>query len=324
MTGALATAFKRNYLRPRWCMSPRSLVLALDFGGTKHTAAVTAKGGTGWLARRQVYSPPGADAKRDQSAMLGLAHALLDSTEGELKAIGISFGGPVDAARGVVRLSHHVPGWEESPLRTSLQERFAVPVFLANDANAAALGESWAGAGRGCSSMLYVTVSTGIGGGWVVNGRIYDGADGMAGEIGHMLVKPGGSPCACGKNGCLEAEASGPAIARRWREGSGKPSDPATCEMVAHAAAEGNQAALEILDEAARMLGIGLGIATSLMNPQRIVLGGGVTKAGDRWWRVVRQTARAMAPSLMRVDITPALLGDDAPLWGAAALTGLL
>jgi glucokinase len=212
------------------------------------------------------------------------------------------------------------------------------PVAVDNDANVAALGEWTFGAGRGCASLLYVTVSTGIGGGWVLGGRIWSGADGMAGEIGHIVVRPGGVPCVCEKAGCLEAEACGWGIAAkararladdgRWTmdDGgrllalAGGRADAVTAQMVAQAAASGDSLAQSLLDDAAEALGIGLGGAINLMNPERIVLGGGVTKSGERWWQIVRGAARHHALPQMRVEIAPAALADDAPLWGAAAL----
>ncbi len=314
------------------------LILALDYGGTKHTVGVLAAGARDWLAHERVYSPSSADARYDKVTVVKLAHDLLARTQGRLAAIGVSFGGLVDSAKGVVRLSHHVPGWENTPLRDQLQTEFGVPTAVDNDANVAALGEWRFGAGQGSSSLLYVTVSTGIGGGWVLNGQVYSGADGMAGEIGHVVVRPDGAECVCGKRGCLEAEACGRAIARKMRERSvgrhasrdaaGHPdaaerpsaAEPVTGESVARAAQQGDVLAQEVMDDVARMLGVGLGGAINLMNPQRTVLGGGVTKSGERYWRIVRETARYHALPQMRVDIQPAALGDDAPLWGAVAL----
>ena len=310
-----------------------TLLLALDYGGTKHSAALLRPGGGTWCAHTRVYSPPGADAIYDRATMLRMAHGLLARTPGRLAAVGVSFGGPVDAARGLVRLSHHVPGWEETPLRDLLQAELGVPVAVDNDANVAALGEWRFGAGQGCASLLYVTVSTGIGGGWILGGRIWSGADGMAGEIGHIVVRPGGAACVCGKAGCLEAEACGPAIAAAAQAAvrgdarvgvrllalTGGRTEAITAQHVARAAAEGDTLAQAVLDRAAQALGAGLGTAINLMNPERVCLGGGVTKSGERWWRVVRETARAHALPQISVEIVPAALGDDAPLWGAAA-----
>ena len=306
--------------------NPRALILALDYGRTKHAAAILAADEHEWLAHQRVYSPPGADGDYDRATMVKMVRELLACTEGRLASIGVSFGGPVDATTGTVRLSHHVPGWEDTPLRHQLQAEFGVPASVDNDANVAALGEWRFGAGQGSASLLYVTVSTGIGGGWVLAGKIYGGADGMAGEIGHIVVRPGGADCVCGKRGCLEVEACGTAIARKMRErcvAVGHPphaAEPITGESVSRAAQQGDLLAQKVMDDAACLLGMGLGGAINLMNPQRIVLGGGVTKSGERWWRSVRETARAQALPQMRVDIVPAMLGDDAPLWGAVTL----
>jgi glucokinase len=302
-------------------MAKKSIILALDYGGTKHTAAVAETGKREWLAHERIFSPPGADAHYDKKATLKLARKLLKKVGGKLIAVGVSFGGAVDGENGLVLLSHHVPGWGNTPLRDQLQKEFLVPAAVGNDAQVAGLGEYQFGAGRGFSSLLYVTVSTGVGGGWVLDGKIFHGANGMAGQIGHVVVRPNGALCVCGKRGCLEAEACGPGIALKMRDRKKlKPTAKMTCEMVAKAALQGDPLAQEVMDDAATMLGIGLGGAITLMNPQRVVLGGGVTKSGERWWRIVRETAAARVLPEMRVDIQPAALGDDAPLWGAVAL----
>jgi len=301
--------------KPEW-----GLILALDYGGAKHSAGVAEAGGKVWLARESIASPRGADAGCDQRIMLKLARRLLSQVRGRLLAVGVSFGGAVDASRGLVLLSHHVPGWEEAPLRDQLQKEFKARVAVENDAHAGALGEYRFGAGKGCTSLLYVTVSTGIGGGWVIDGQIYPGMDGMSGQIGHTVVRPGGAECVCGKSGCLEAEACGPAIARKFKERTGQVLENLTGASVAAAAIKGDLVAQEVMDDAAVMLGTGLGGAINLMNPERVVLGGGVTKSGERWWGTVRATARRHVLPEMRVDIRPAKLGDDAPLWGAVAL----
>jgi len=319
---------------PRW-------LLALDFGGTKLSAALVEAGARRlrrWHARRSIPSPPGADARYDQSTLLALADELLVGERP--RAIGVSFGGPVNADAGLVILSHHVRGWENIPLRDQLQARFGRPVSMDNDANAAALGEWKFGAGRvgtgHVASLLYVTVSTGVGGGWILDGRIYRGADSLAGEIGHTIVEPDGPICICGRRGCVESLAAGPNFARRTRERlMAEPAagavlrelvsgnlEAVTAEHVARAAQAGDELAREVLVEAARALGFGLGTAITLMNPQRVVLGGGVTKSGELWWRTVREAARANALRVpeMTVEIVPAALEDDAPLWGAVAL----
>jgi glucokinase len=326
-------------------MPAKPLLLALDFGGTKLAAALAPagedrQGGSGrdmraggWLVHEEAPSPPGRTAQSDMRIMMELVGRLLAAAQGPLAAIGISFGGPVAAGRRVVLLSHHVPGWEQMPLCDRLEAELGAAAFMDNDGNTAALGEYRYGAGRGHGSLLYITVSTGVGGGWILNGQSWGGADGIAGEIGHMVVDPQGPACPCGKRGCVEVMASGLGIAQRAGEWlAARPDDGAVlrslaadssaldAELVARAAALGDELAWQALEVSARALGNGIGDAANLMNPELFVLGGGVTKAGDRWWQAVRQAARDTALPEIRTEIEPAALGDDAPLWGAIAL----
>jgi glucokinase len=264
--------------------------------------------------------------------MRSLIHDLLQDSQPA--AIGVSFGGPVDASTGTVRLSHHVPGWENIPLASLLSKEFGVAVSVDNDANVAALGEHRFGAGQGCDSLMYITVSTGVGGGWILNGRPWRGADGMAGEIGHTVVDPKGPLCLCGKRGCLERLASGPYMAQQVRETMqrspsrgqgvrhfvGNDLEAITGEIVSRAATQGDELAREVLETAGWALGVSIGNAANLINPQQFVLGGGVTKAGANFWEVVRRVARETALPEVNFEIVPAALGDEAPLWGAVAL----
>ncbi len=308
------------------------LILALDFGGTKNSAALVAIGERAWRNLKRQPSPPQPDATYDWRTMLALARELVRTQAPE--AIGVSFGGPVRASKGEVILSHHVPGWENFPIVERLEREFGAPAVVDNDANVAALGESRFGAGRGAASMLYVTVSTGVGGGWILNGRIWRGADEMAGEIGHLMVDPEGPVCICGRRGCVEILASGPAIAR-WAcvRLEAEPAAGAilrrmvdndltrlTAQFVNDAALEGDAMACEVMETAARNLGLGIGGASVLMNPARVVVGGGVSKSGTHYFEVVRAAARGNCLPEMHLDIVPAALGDDAPLWGAVAL----
>lgn len=308
------------------------LLLALDFGGTKHTAALIGRGETDWRAHQRQPSASSPTAESDLRIMIGLARDVLGGARPD--AIGVSFGGPVEASSGTVRLSHHVPGWENVPLRAMLEREFGAPAAVDNDANVAAWGEYHFGAGQGVSSLLYLTVSTGVGGGWVLDGKIWHGADGMAGEIGHTVVDPNGPVCLCGKRGCVERLASGPYIAQRARERlQAQPTrgkilramvnaqlDAITAQDVSAAAAQGDELAWESLYTSAWALGVGIGNAAGLVNPARVVLGGGVTKSGERYWQVLREVARATVLPQTQIEIVPAALGDDAPLWGAVAL----
>jgi glucokinase len=326
-----------------------TLILALDFGGTKLAAALVNVGSKKWLRYERRLSPANANASTDLEIMRSLIYSLLEDTKPA--AIGVSFGGPVDASTGMVRLSHHVAGWENIPLKELLEKEFGVAVGVDNDANVAALGEHRFGAGQGYDSLFYITVSTGVGGGWILNGKPWRGAGGMAGEIGHIVVDPAGPVCLCGKRGCVERLASGPYMAQNVREilENEPPSRSVsqrrrqghqggevlrglvgdnlmllTGQLVSEAAAAGDGLAKEVLDKAAWALGVGIGNVANLMNPQRFVLGGGVTKAGEDFWQVVRQVARETALPEVDFEILPAVLGDDAPLWGGVAIASML
>ncbi len=308
------------------------LILAFDFGGTKHTAGLIERGARTWLAQQQVASPPGADGDYDIATMLGLGRALLAGARPA--AIGVSFGGPVDYATGTVRLSHHVPGWVNKPLRQIIEAEFGAPTNVDNDANVAAVGEHKFGAGQGCSSLLYITVSTGVGGGWILDNRSWRGRDSMAGEFGHIMVDPLGPECVCGSHGCVERLASGTHIGLRAREWlAAQPGRGAILralvnndleavdgKAVALAAAQGDELAWESLAVSARALGQAIGSTANLINPERFVLGGGTTKSGERYWETIRATARATAMPEVNLDIVPAGLGDFSPLWGAVAI----
>lgn len=308
------------------------LLLALDFGGTKISAALARAGSSDWLALERRLSPVGADAISDQRIALELAGEVLGGSRPA--AVGVSFGGPVWAESGAVKLSHHVPGWEGVPLAERLNSEFGVPVAVENDGIIAALGEHRYGAGRDTRSLLYLTISTGVGGGVVLDGRIWHGADGMAGHVGHLRLEPDGPPCVCGSRGCLESIAAGPAIAAEARrriarevasgsvllEMAGR--DPATVTAwhVAEAATAGDALALGVMERAAAALGIAIGSAANLLNPERILVGGGVSKSGEVLWSTMRRLARETAMPEVSLDLAPAGLGDDAPLWGAVAL----
>jgi len=310
------------------------LILALDFGGTKLAAAVTQLGSREWLRYERRLSPADGNATTDLEIMRSLIHSLLQSETPD--AIGVSFGGPVDFTTGTVRLSHHVPGWENIPLKDLLEQEFGVPTSVDNDANVAALGEYRFGAGQGYDSLFYITISTGVGGGWILNGKPWRGAAGMAGEIGHMVVNPAGPVCLCGKQGCVERLASGPYMAQDAQEYlftepdqcQGKilrnlvnnNLDLITGKIISEAAAQGDELATDILQNGAWALGTGIGNVANLINPQQFILGGSVTKSGANWWNIVKQTARETALPEIHFEIVPAALGDDAPLWGAVAL----
>jgi len=250
----------------------------------------------------------------------------------EFSVVGVGFGGPVDLASGRIRRSHQTSGWEDIPLGEMLAERLGLVSHLANDANAGGLAEALFGAAGRASSLLYVNVGTGIGGAIVVDGRIHVGATSTAGEIGHCIVLPDGPECTCGKRGCLEALSAGAALARRAKELLAESEEPAsslrarcvddlTGREVGHAAAQGDALALRVVDEAARFLGMGIANAVNLLDPEVVVLGGGVPEMGDVFLRPVRRSFQEhVMPSAACTPVVPAELGYDAGVIGAAAV----
>ena len=229
-------------------------------------------------------------------------------------------------------MSPNLPGWRDVPLRDMVRERYGVDAFLVNDASAAALGEHRFGAGRGVSHLVLLTLGTGIGGGIIINGEMYGGACGSAGEIGHMVIDVNGPECACGNRGCLEALASGTAVARdairRIRQGEksslvemvGGKIEDITAEKVGAAARNGDSLALDVLAQAANYLGVGMANLVNIFNPEMIVLGGGMAKLGDLLIDPARRVVaeKAFPISAQAVRIVTAQLGDEAGVYGAA------
>ena len=305
-------------------------LLGLDFGGTKLAAGLWRVGDPALTRSAHCPTDGEAGAAGAVSAMSAMARRLLTDVgvePGQLGGVGVSFGGHVDAEAGVVLRSVHVPGWESRPLGTEVAAEFGVPAVVENDANAAALAEWRFGAGQGQSSLLYLTVSTGIGGGIVLDGQVYRGRHGMAGEIGHTVVAPNGPLCPCGRRGCLEAIAAGPGIARAARERlAADPTRPSLlrerpdvqAQDVAAAAAAGDPLARETLDEALGYLGLGVANAVNLLDPGCVVLGGGVTRMGSPLFSRVRQLVAEHA--LVPCDVRAAELGADVGVWGGLAI----
>lgn len=310
---------------------PPEVLLALDFGGTKLTAGIADATTLTWCEQRTIATPPSAQQGRD--AMVKLAAKTLEAQQGPLLGTGISFGGPVDSVRGVVRQSMHVTGWDDFPLAAYFANQFAAPARLVNDARAGALGEWRFGSGNALGSLFYLTISTGIGGGLVIDGRPVDGAAGLAGEIGHLTVRPDGPPCSCGRRGCLEAVASGPSIARTVARQVANCPDRSpdlakrhgangrlTCKDVAEVAAAGDVIAIDALATAGRAVGFAVAAVTAVANPDVVAIGGGVAKSGDAFWQPLRETARAFALPAAMPSIVRAVLIDTAPLAGALTL----
>ncbi|GAA4956066.1 glucokinase [Nonomuraea thailandensis] len=304
-------------------------VLSLDIGGTKLAAGVVTGDGLihGWQVtptRREEGPRPVLTRLFD----LG-RKAVAEAGVPEVAAVGISCGGPLDTTTGILECPPHLPGWIDVPIVSLATEAFGVPAALENDATAAALGEFRYGAGRGTSTMIYLTISTGVGGGSVIGGRLHRGAAGNGGELGHVMVRPGGRKCSCGRRGCLEAYASGTSIAERAREAlaAGHPSSlsalaPPTAEDVSRAAEAGDPLAIEVWDETTWALGTALTDLVNAFEPELVVLGGGVTRSGARLLDpVAAAVARdAMPPAARAARFTLAELGDGVCVVGAGAV----
>lgn len=310
-------------------------VIAVDLGGTHlRTAVCTADGRILFRAKTETEAHLGGE--HVVRRMIRLIHeAIRQNPTCCVQAIGIGAPGPLQPRTGLIIDCPNLPGFEMYPLRDRITEATGLPAIVENDANAAAVGEHRYGAGRGFANMVYLTISTGIGGGIIIENNIYWGENGYAGEVGHMTLEAHGPRCNCGNIGCLEALAAGPAIARNARAAiaSGRPTrildltpdrdpDKITAHIVTDAAKAGDALAIELLAQAGFYIGIGIVNLLHVLNPGRVVIGGGVSFAGDLLFGPIRQTVDARAPLAFRkdVDIVPAALGDDAGLLGAAAL----
>lgn len=310
-------------------MGVTSPVLALDVGGTKLATAVVGPDGA-VVAFRQVPTriEQGPDHVIEQLLRLG-EQVLADAgvTIDEIAATGVGCGGPLDPRSGVILDPPGLPGWDRVPLGDRVRERFG-SAYVENDASAAALAEyRWAG--WNVSSLVYLTVSTGFGGGVVRDGVLFRGAAGQGGEFGHVVIDWHGRSCGCGARGCAEAYVSGTSIARRAREavehepGSALASlDLITAKDVFDASRNGDRLATELWDESTAMLGRAVAVLVNVLEPELIVLGGGVTRAGDALLAPVRSAAlsEAMYPAAQACDIALTRHGDHAGVLGAAAI----
>ena len=288
--------------------------IGIDIGGTKISIAL----GTGAgkiLARREIVTGIRTKTKACVKELSANLEALIrESRVPKQKILGIGVGcpGAVNAQKGILPRSPNLPGWDGLPLSRMLSNAAGLPVFLANDANAAALGESFFGASKFSKNFIYITVSTGIGGGIVINGGLYEGSGFVAGEIGHISIVPEGRKCNCGQKGCLEAYASGTAIANYVRErmtskntlirkflyGNKKVS----ARQVGMAAREGDKLSIESYCQAGYYLGIGIANLLNILNPEKVVIGGGVLKSAPEvfWATMVKSTKQHAWPEAFR------------------------
>ncbi|MBM7853648.1 glucokinase [Desulfohalotomaculum tongense] len=311
-------------------------VIGVDLGGTKIFTVLADMHGS-ICAEIKVPTGAAAGPEKVMERLVNSAAAVRQQCAADprgLLTVAVGVPGPeLDAERGLVYFSNNL-GWYDIPLKEILQNELQVPVYVENDANAAALGEHVYGAGSGIDDMVYITVSTGIGGGIIIDRKIYRGVSHGAGEIGHMTIMPDGPQCTCGNTGCLESLASGTAIARAAVElieqGRGKGIlqaaggrvEDVDARAVAGAAQRGDGEAKMIMSGAARALGIGIANIVNIINPPLVVLGGGVMESRELIWPEMERELRerAFKVPLQNLQLVPAALGSKAGALGAVAL----
>ncbi len=308
---------------------PRT-VIAGDFGGTNLRAALVDETGD-VLVRHEVDSTPDASAGEVLERITELLTHVRDRGAQPPVAASLAVAGLIDAEGGRVMVSPNIPAFRNLALTDPLSERLGIPVSIENDASAAALGEHRFGAGKGTRHLLHATLGTGIGGGLVVDGRLYRGAQGLAGEIGHIVLDPAGPPCGCGARGCLEAIAGGVAFGRRAQrliESGAAPilagiaaDRPATAGDLAEAARRGEAAAIAEIRNGGHTIGIGLGGIVNVLNPDAVTLSGGLLGMGDLLLDPLRAAMASLAYGpAASTPVRTSTLGEDAGLLGAAAV----
>ena len=304
-----------------------SHVVGIDIGGTKLAAVVADKDGN---ILQKVRNPTESEKgpRHAVQLLLEMVAEVLDLAglrRENISGIGVSCGGPLDTKTGIIYSPPNLPGWDALPLKEMIESELHIPTVIENDANASALAEARFGGGRGYDYVLYMTMSTGIGGGIVANGEIYHGANDSAGEVGHQILLPDGPLCGCGQHGCLEALCSGPSIARRAQQAiADQPHtkiltladgemDSVRSEHVLQAAGDGDALAIALVEETAYYMGWGIANLVNILNPQIVLLGTIAVAAGDLLLDPIRRTVTEMAMQrpLETVKIMPAELGDS-------------
>ncbi len=310
----------------------KKFIVGVDLGGTNIRAALADREGH-ILQRMKTKTLADEGPEAVLGRIKGAIRKVLPPSD-QVEAIGIVAPGPLDPWKGVILWAPNLPGWKNVPLKRILEEEFGLPTYVGNDANMAALAEQRFGAGRGVKDLIYITVSTGIGGGIIVDNRLLLGSRGFAAEVGHQTLEAHGPRCNCGNIGCLEVLAAGPAIARHAVEliEGGAESlivdlvngdlSKVTAEEVNEAAQRGDRVAIEVFRRAGFYIGVGIVNLLYLFNPSMIIIGGSVAKAGDLLFKPIWETVNSRISKIYRqgLSIVPAALGDDVGLMGAIAL----
>jgi glucokinase len=314
-------------------------IIGVDLGGTNIVCGAMPEDGSREIAMRSqpTYAEQGVEIVVDRMALMiedviRLTVAETGATRDDFLGVGIGAPGPLDREHGIVIVAPNL-GWRNFPLRDRIADRVKLPATLDNDANCATMGEWWVGAAKGGKNVVGLTIGTGIGGGLILGGRLYHGSSDVAGEIGHTTIDSTGRRCKCGNYGCLEAYASGPAIAERAREalaGDGNSVLPSmvggdveriTAQTVYDAAQRGDASALEVVRDTARFLGAGIANLLNIFNPDVVVVAGGVTQAGPALFEPLRAEVRrrAFKPAVDACRIVPGELPGTAGVVGAVA-----
>ncbi len=314
-------------------------IIGVDLGGTNIVVGAMPEDGSREIAFRSspTRSSEGEDSVVER--MIQMIEDVIAVTMAETGAprenflgVGVGAPGPLDREKGIIITAPNL-GWKMFPLRDRIQSVTGLHTTLDNDANCATMGEAWTGAAKGAKNVIGVTIGTGIGGGIIIDGKLYHGSSDVAGEIGHMTIDSTGRRCGCGNYGCLEAYASGTAIADRAREALAgetegvlmtmcdKNLEKVTAQMVYKAAKEGDLVAIDVVRETARFLGAGIGALLNVLNPEVVVLAGGVVNAGEALFAPLKAEIRrrAFAPAVDACQIVPGALGGSAGVVGAVA-----
>ena len=303
--------------------------IGIDLGGTNLKAGLVDKGGK-ILHRFSIKTKSNADSQTISYQIFELIDEIIRSAhleKSDILGIGLGSPGLVDKKGETILFSPNLPRWRNIPIKLLVAERFSKPCVLENDANAATWGEKWVGAGKEVSSLVMLTLGTGIGGGIVIDNKLWRGTNNVAAEIGHMVIQMDGPQCSCGNYGCIEAFASATAMVRRFKEllKSGASSSLKNCgeitaKMINDAALQGDKASLDIIEETGRYLGIALVNIMHILNPEMIVLTGGMIGSGELLMNPIRQVTsqRAFEVSYRDTKIVFSQLGNDAGIIGAA------
>jgi glucokinase len=308
------------------------VLAGIDIGGTKIAVALETPSGER-VAGRFLPTQAESGAYAVLENISRAVEEMLDENKVEIVSLGVGSPSPLDAEKGLILSPSNLRDWDRFPIVSLLNERFKVPVTLDNDANVAALGEYIYGAGRGYKNIFYITVSTGIGGGIIINGEIFHGVSSGAGELGHTVVQPEGVRCNCGSTGCLETICAGVHIARRAKErlASGAPSlinemvsdeSEITAQTVVEAARRKDPLATEIWDETCRFLAIGVANIFTLLAPEIVIIGGGIAASGEMLFAPLKEMIPHFVSMIPRekINVVPAQLGAESGVCGALVL----